>query len=170
MNETIECITTRRSIRKYKNIDIKDEDIQEILMCAMSAPSARNQQPWYFCVIKNKEVLNTIAQNHPFAKMLYDAPLAIAVCGYVQTDMQKNYWVHDCSCATQNILLSAHSKGIGSVWVSVHPREERMAMVKEVLDIKDETIQPLVIVALGYPDEIKSYENRYDKNKISYIE
>ena len=64
MNETIEVIKRRRSIRKFKPKQIPDEYLQEILECAILAPNARNQQKWHFIVIQNKETLDKMGEHN----------------------------------------------------------------------------------------------------------
>jgi len=123
--DLIEGIFTRRSIRKYTNQTITDEQIELLIKAGMYAPSASNQQPWHFIVINKREILNKIRDVHPYAKMLSEAQLAILVCGDHDLELSKGYWVVDCSAATQNILLAAHGMGLGAVWLGVHPREER---------------------------------------------
>lgn len=111
--DLIEGILTRRSIRKYKQGQVSQNQINTILKAGMYAPSARNQQPWHFIVITDRDILNQIMQVHPYAGMLSEAQLAILVCGDKTLELSKDYWVVDCSAATQNILLAAHGIGLG---------------------------------------------------------
>ena len=164
-----EVVLNRRSIRKFTKDDISDSTIDDILKSAMYAPSARNQQPWHFFVIKKREVLDKIADNIEHAKMCRTANVCIVVCSYIQTDMQKLYWVQDCSAATQNILLSAKNNGLGSVWCGVYPREAKVKFVSELLELSENMI-PLSLIAIGYPDEQKITNDRFDKSKITYID
>ncbi len=169
VNEKIENILTRRSIRKYQKRDIPEEELNIILECAFSAPSARNQQGWRFVIIRNREILTDISKNIPHSLMLKEAPLAIVVCYEVVDEYQKLYWVQDASASTENILLSANALGIGSVWCSVYPREEKINYIKNRCNLPDE-IMPLCVVGLGYPDEDKEYQSRFDTSKIIYRE
>ena len=83
-------IFERRSIRKYTGEDISDESIKELLKAAMAAPSAGNQQPWDFIVVKDRTVLNEIPKVHQYAQMLIEAPLAIIVCGSLDREKHKD--------------------------------------------------------------------------------
>lgn len=74
-------IFERRSIRKYMDKPVEDEDLQKLLRAAMYAPSAGNEHPWHFVVVKNRETLLKIPTFHPHTMMLKEAPLAIVVCG-----------------------------------------------------------------------------------------
>lgn len=162
-----EIITTRRSIRKYLKQAVNQEQIDILLEAAMFAPSARNEQPWHFIAVTDREMLNKIMQSHPYAAMLKDASLAIVVLADINIEKTEGYWVQDCSAATQNILLSAHAMGLGSVWLGVYPREERMLAVKTLFNLP-ENIQPLSIIAIGYTNEQKAQPERFNKERIHY--
>lgn len=165
--EIIEGIITRRSIRKYTSQKISDEQVQVLLKAGMYAPSARNQQPWHFIVINKREILNKIAGIHPYAKMLTEVRLAILVCGDEALELSSGYWVVDCSAATQNILLAAHGLGLGSVWLGLHPREERKQAVRELFKLPA-NIQPLSLISIGYPNESKEIPDRFKPERIHF--
>ena len=161
----IKTILSRRSIRKFKNIPIKEEDIKTLLECAMAAPSAGNEQPWHFIVIDNREILDKIPKFHPYSEMLYESPLAIVVCGEKSLEKYKDRIPLDCSTATENLLLAAHSLGLGAVWLGVYPEKQRISDVSELLEIPDGVI-PISLIALGYPDEKKEPSNRFKEERI----
>ncbi len=165
--ETLEAIFTRRSIRKFSDRQIQESDINRLLKAGMYAPSANNSQPWHFVVINERELLDRIPTFHPWSKMCFQAPLAIVVCAYVPTGKKFDLWVQDCSAATQNILLAAHAIGLGGVWLGVHPREERIAGVRDLLGLPEE-VHPVSIVVLGYPDEQPETPERFDLAKVHF--
>jgi nitroreductase len=163
--EAIEAIMTRRSIRKYTDEQVTDDQITRILSAAMSAPTAGNQQAWEFVVITDRKVLNALPDVHPYARMLHTAPAAILVCGNLETETKEGYYPQDCAAATQNILLAAHALGLGAVWLGVHPRPERVTGVKRLLGIPDHVV-PVSLVAIGHPDESHPRVDRYDEKKV----
>lgn len=163
--KVMEAILKRRSIRRFTNQPIAKEDIYSLLHAAMMAPTARNCQEWEFVVVRNKETFKKMMHVHPYAKMLEQADCALVVCGNTQREHAPGYWMADCGAATQNILLTATSLGIGSVWLGVYPNEERMAGVAKILGLPDH-VKPLNIIALGYPDEKKEDVDRFDPAKI----
>lgn len=163
----MKAIFERRSIRKYTGEKISEEKIKKLLQAAMAAPSAGNQQPWEFIVIRDREMMNKITEVHPYSSMLKEADVAIVVCGDEKREKYKGFWVQDCSAATQNILLAAQDLGLGAVWLGVYPDEKRVKSIKELLGIP-EHVQTLSIVSLGYPVEKKDPANRYDEAKIHY--
>ena len=73
--------------------------------------------------------------------------------------------MQDCSAATENILIEAQHLGLGSVWLGVYPREDRVKGLKELLNLPVRVV-PLSIVSLGYPAEKKEPSNKYDKLRI----
>ncbi|HRW63865.1 MAG TPA: nitroreductase family protein [Bacteroidales bacterium] len=165
--EIIEGIFTRRSIRKYKDKKIPVEQVNILIKAAMYAPSARNQQPWHFVVVTERDILEKITKVHPYAKMLAEAQLAILVCGDETLELSQGYWVIDCSAATENILLAAHGIGLGAVWLGLHPREERKQAIRDLFKLP-ENIQPLSLISIGYPDEVKETPERFKPERIHY--
>lgn len=167
--ELLKGIITRRSIRKYRDKEIEEEKILKIVEAGMYAPSSRNRRPWFFIVIKNKNILKEIADFHPYAKMLYRAPVAILVCGNKDLQEVEGYIALDCAASTQNMLLAASGLGIGSCWIGIYPRKERMDFIKKLLKLEENLI-PISLISLGWPDEEKEVPERFEKEKIKIIE
>jgi nitroreductase len=165
--ELLDGIFTRRSIRKYTNQEVSKDQINTLVKAGMYAPSARNQQPWHFMVITDQKLLNQVREVHPYAKMLSEARIAILVCGDEELELSKGYWVVDFSAATQNILLAAHGLGLGAVWLGLHPREERKNDIRKLFNLPNH-IQPLSLIAVGYPDETKETPDRFIPNRIHF--
>jgi nitroreductase len=161
----LQMILSRRSIRQYAPEPVPDNLVDELLHAAMSAPSAGNQQPWHFVIIRERQTLDAIPLFHPHSEMVKSAGIAILVCGDMDLDKNRGYWVQDCSAATQNLLLAAHAQGLGAVWVGVYPREKRVAEFQKLLQIPQEVI-PFALVPLGYPAETKPPSNRYDPSRV----
>jgi nitroreductase len=161
--DLISTIFSRRSIRKYTDQPVSELDIQTLLEAAMAAPSASNRRPWHFVLVDDRDVLKRLAEVHPYAKMLYEAPLCIAVCG--DTRISDRYWVQDCSAATENLLLAAAALGLGAVWLGVHPNADRVAAVADILSIPPET-PPLNLISIGHPAEEKGARTQYDRTRV----
>lgn len=163
VDQPLDWIFARRSIRRFHSNPVEEEKVRQILEAAMAAPSANNARPWHFIVIRERERLNRIAEVHPYAKMCYEAALVIAVCG--DPAISPLYWVQDCSAATQNILLAGTTLGLGTVWLGVHPREERKQPLKKLLQVPvDQEI--LSLVALGFPAEKKPSRTQYSAARV----
>jgi len=99
--------------------------------------------------------------------MLNEANVAILVCGDYELVHAPGYLPLDCSAATQNILLAAHSLGLGAVWIGIHPREDRINCLKEIFKLP-ESIHPFSIISIGYPAEKKMIPKRFDTKRIHY--
>jgi len=163
--DAYETILTRRSIRDYTEQPVTETLITDLLKAAMAAPSAGNRQPWHFVVITDRGTLDALTGILPNGQMLKKAPLAIVVCGNRQQQLYEDYWVQDCSAATENILLAAHDRGLGAVWLGVYPRPERVQGVSELLGLP-EPVKPLCVIAIGYPAEQKPPSDRYDAARV----
>jgi len=161
--EMIKTIFARRSIRKYTAELVREEDVKTMLEAAMAAPSASNLKPWHFVVVTNRQILDNLARVHPHGKMLFEAPLCIAVCG--DKTISASFWVQDCSAATENLLLAATTLCLGAVWLGVHPREDRVSAIRKVLNLP-ETVVPLNLISIGHPAEEKEPRTQYDELRV----
>ena len=167
--EALEAILSRRSIRRYTSDTVSNDQMNTLLRAAMTAPSANNEQPWHFVVIRDRSTLNEITRFHPYSQMLKEAPAGICVCA--DLELEKNsgvgYWIQDCSAATENILLAANALGLGTCWLGVHPRKQREEALSKLLGLPDHIV-PLCLIALGYPAESKGPATRYRVDRIHF--
>lgn len=163
----IDYILSRRSIRKYTNKEISKEYLEIILKSAMYAPSAMNLQPWHFVVFDDKDVFERLVYAIPHAEMIKNANKCIMVCGDSSKEKNESWLLQNCSASVQNILLSAHSLGIGSCWIAVHGIDEVVKKVKSEFNLPSEII-PVALISLGYPNEVVIKEERFDTKKIHY--
>jgi nitroreductase len=161
----LDLILTRRSIRQFSDAPVDDQVVTELLNAAMAAPSAGNQQPWHFIVIRSHDLLDQIPKVHPHAKMVEGAQLAVLVCGDLSLEVHKGFWIQDCSAATENLLLAANAKGLGAVWVGVYPREDRMLGLRGLLGIPEQAV-PFALIPIGYPLEPKEPAQRFNPERI----
>ena len=167
--EVKDALLKRRSIRKYLDKEVSDEIIEELLHAAMSGPSACNRRPWIFYVIKDQDKLNELRKASRFSNM--NAPLAIVVVGDLSRSLPlqlKDFWIQDCSAATENILLRATDLGLGSLWCGIYPQKRPVERVKEILGITNSDI-PLNIIYIGYGDEEKESRDQYENNRVKVI-
>jgi len=152
----------RRSVRVYAPGDVSDAQVQSLLEAAMAAPSAVAKDPWRFVVIRDPRMLTRIADALPNGKMLATAPLGIVVCGDLDAahDRQLSYLLQDCSAAIENLLLAVHALGLGACWLGVHPREDRIRKLSQLLGLPLNVI-PVAAIAIGHPGEVKEPRTRY---------
>ncbi|MEE3487813.1 MAG: nitroreductase family protein [Bulleidia sp.] len=163
MNE----IYHRISVRKYKDQPVEKEKILEVIRAGMQAPSAANQQPWEFYVVTDKTMLQSLAECSPYAGPVKKAPCAI-VTAYRKNVIAPEYAQIDMSIAMENMWLETDSLGLGGVWLGIAPVEERMTAVEKVVGIP-EAQRAFSIFVLGYPDEERKQQNRFEEERIHFV-
>ena len=185
MNETLEVIKKRRSIRKYKPEQIGDKELEGIMEAAIYAPSAMNQQKWHFAVIQNRELLDKMAQTarekllkssipflaerakDPNLNIFHNAPTLVIITA----DEKAGFIDLDCGMAAENIALAAESLGINSCILGMPGtifNSEKADEIKQELRIP-EGYRFVIAVALGYRDMDSPSAPPKKKENISYI-
>lgn len=188
--ELKKAIMSRRSIRNYQNIHIRDEDLQEILDAGMWAPSAVNFQPWYLVAVRSQEQMHKLLrvmaqvsedikpalqerfQSHPevinettgFIRQLGGAPICILAFqlkpNYPKTD---STIVQSVAAALENLILAATAKGIGSCWLTAPVETGVGPMLRDMFAPGKGDL--VAIVTLGYsaqePNVPSRKEGRY---------
>lgn len=169
-NATIETIMTRVSVRQFTSQKPTDDQIETLLRAAMAAPSAVNRQPWCFVVVDDPALLQQIGEQLPGSRVQNGAQVAIIPCGDLTKTAEgeaREFWIHDTAAATENILLAAHSLGLGAVWTAVQPVQERVQTVRQILNLPDHLI-PLCIIPVGYPAEQPAVKDKFKEENIHY--
>jgi nitroreductase len=170
--ELLEAIKGRRSVRAFKQQDVPEETVEKLIDAARHAPSAGNIQPWEFVIVRKLEVkrkLTRAALNQAFVE---EAPVVIVVCanekrssmGYGSRG-KTLYCIQDTAAATQNILLTTYSLGLGACWIGAFNEDE----AKRALNAP-EGIRPVAIIPVGYPDETPSHRGIRPLNHIVHHE
>ena len=167
--DTLTALFTRRSVRDFKSEPISKDDLHDLLRAGMQAPSAKNEQPWHFIVIDQPELLKAVPAFHPHARMLEDAPLAILVCSDRKLETKRAAWLQDCSAATENILLAAHAKGLGAVWLGIFPDSDRVFGMQDLVKLPKD-IRPVSLVAVGHPASQPEPADRFKEERIHWNE
>jgi nitroreductase len=168
-NDKLQFILGRRSIRIYAPGEVSEAAVTQLLQAAMAAPSAVARDPWRFVVIRKKETLSTLAAALPNGGMLSTASLGIVVCGDLNAahDRQLSYLLQDCSAAIENLLLCAHALGLGACWLGIHPREDRVQKLKEILQLPASVI-PIAGIAIGHRGEEKEPRTRFNRDYVHW--
>lgn len=168
--KTLETIFNRKSVRHFTSEKVSREQLNLLVKAAMAAPSAVNKQPWDFVIVDDRATLDKLAEGLPYASMLKSATAAVVVCGNMNKALDgdsQQYWIQDCSAATQNLLLAAESIGLGAVWTGVFPSNERVAHVKNTLSIP-ETSTPLNVIPIGYPTGEDKPKDKWKESNVHY--
>ena len=168
MNQPLEIIFNRRSMRKFTDETVTPDQLDTLLQAGMSAPSAVNSQPWEFVVITEPEMLSGLQEILPYGK--FPAPAVILVCGsqrVAQNPAGLMFWIQDCSAAAENILLAATGLGLGSCWVGIHPIPLIGKRVSKLFHLPI-GVTPLCAIYLGHPQFIKQPKPKYDPDRIHW--
>ena len=116
MNELLQLMLNRRSVRKYTGEPIPEGKLKLILQAGLASATSKNRKPWEFVVVQEKETLQTLAKcRMGAAKMLENAGCAIVV--FANTEVTPDVWAEDCSIAMSNMHLMADALGLGSCWI-----------------------------------------------------
>lgn len=163
--DAMQAILSRRSVRRYASQPVSDELVRELLRAAMNAPSAGNERPWQFVVIRKRETLDEIPSFHPYADMLRMASVAVLIAGDTRLEKFKDHWMYDCSAATENMLIAANALGLGGVWLAIEPEKVRIEGMRKLLGLPLE-VHPFSLVPVGYPEEASSFLDRFNPARV----
>lgn len=166
----LNAIQTRASVRQFTGEKITNEQIQTLLRCAMSAPSALNKQPWAFVVVTEDSLIRQMGEALPNSRCGNGAACAFVMCGDLSKAIEgegQGFWINDVSAATENLLLAAHAMGLGAVWTGVYPSSERTAQVQAMLGLPEHVI-PMCIVPVGVPAEQPAVKQKFKEENIHY--
>lgn len=167
----MEEIFNRVSVRAYLYTEVEDEKIELLLRAGMAAPSAGNQQPWEFYVVRDRSMLSSLSQCSPYANAAREAPVAIVACYNKDRLRFKEFADSDMSASVENILLEAVSLDLGAVWLGVAPIRSRMDYVRDAMNLPD-NLEAFAIIPVGYmrPRRFpRMREDRYDPARIHFI-
>ncbi len=167
MKDKLKSIFSRRSIRRYRQEELSDEMVRDLLMAAMAAPSACAKDPWEFIVVRDHATLAKIAEALPNGSFLAEAGLGLVVCGDLQRAHggELSYLLQDCSAAIENVLLAASMLGLGACWLGVHPRPERVDFLKSYFQLP-QSIVPVAVVSVGWAADIQPPQSRFEERYI----
>lgn len=167
--ETLECIKSRRSIRKFLDIPVEIEKLGKILEAGQFSPSAGNIQDWRFIIVTDENVRQELGKACVEQYWAGSAPLVIVVCANPEKakqfyhDMGEKFSMQNAAAAIQSMLLAAHDQGLGSSWVGAFEDE----LVKRLLDIPDE-VDVHAILPIGYADEHVPAPKRFNLEELTY--
>ena len=175
LEDFFQVVENRRSIRKYKNVEIPDDDISRMIDAARMAPSTNNSQPWQFIIVKEPEtikLLSAIAGGQSFIADAKAVVMALANGGSSCCPGNPSMWhVQDTMIATEHIVLAATALGYGSCWVAMLDSRdtENVTLTKSALRIPDD-VDIVALVTLGVSDEVPSPRSTKDIHHIAFSE
>jgi len=153
--EVFDAIRTRRSIRKYQDKQVPWDNVVTILEAGKYAPSAGNLQNWKFIVVKNDAKRKAVSKACLQQDWMEQAPVLIVVVAepkkaerYYGTRGSRLYTLQACAAAIENMLLTAHSLGLGSCWIGAFDEHELWTVLGLPEDVSVQGI-----LTIGYADE-----------------
>lgn len=163
----MDAIFQRRSIRKYQNQAVEPEKLERILKAGMASPTSTNDQEWEFVVVQKEETRKKIIEIDSYASALETAPVCIVVCANMlhTSEPDQLFWVQDLSAAAQNMLIEATYLDLGSLWMGLYVEQRKQ--IQELLHLP-EHIEPLMLLAFGYPEKKRSPIDRYLADRVHY--
>ena len=173
-NVVIENMMSRRSIRKYKNEPVAREVMNEIAVCGINAPNGQNKQSWEVRIVDNPELQNEIKAvmaavgGERAAGCFYNAPVWV----FIARDNGYDFSAYDCGLLAENMMLSAHSLGVGSVCLGSPVRFILTSPEKDKVLSKlgfSEGYELCLCIAFGYPDETPKAKPR-SMEKVKYVD
>lgn len=159
----------RVSIRKYKDCPVEKDKLLQILKAGMQAPNACNQQPWEFYVVTDKETIQKLSQITPYAGCAAKAPVIIVPVYRTEGLPALPMVAIDMGMALENIWLETDALGLGGVCIGISPIKEWMDQARQILGIT-ENLSVFSLFALGYPDEERTQQDRFDRSRIHFVE
>ncbi len=178
MNETIDLILKRRSIRNFSKKLISEADLKSIVECGLFAPSARNKQNWHFTVITNKdriEEINNLAiegmgrigvEKEEGFHIFYHAPVVIIISSKIEGFAEVN-----TGCVIENMSLAAKALGLGSCIIGQTKyvyQQANKADMNHVLKIP-ENYEHDISICFGYPEKGDEEAKPRKENVVDYI-
>ncbi|MGO8989701.1 MAG: nitroreductase family protein [bacterium] len=152
MNDVLNTIKNRRTIRKFSPNPVDEEMLQMILEAGRWAPSFSNLQPWRFIVVRDlglKIALDKAARESVLHLGINEAPVVILVC--VDRRIDPLHAIEAGAAATQNMTLAAHSLGLGAGWIGIWGTETEVS-IQKLLKLP-ETVRVVSLLPIGIPDE-----------------
>ena len=151
--DTLQTISERRSIRKYKRDVIPDEHLRQIMEAGRQAPSAGNRQPWHFVVVAESDQKRKVARACNGQMWMADAACILVGVGFPQVSSE--WYPVDVAIAMENMVLAARSLGYGTCWIGAFDPEQ----VKAVCQIPPEA-KVVACAPLGVPDVLPQPRGR----------
>lgn len=157
----------RVSIRKYQQYAVPDKLLTLLLRAAMAAPSAGNQQPWEFYIVRDRSAIQALSKATPYSLCAAQAPVVIVPCMRVGC-LSDAHRLLDLSAATENLLLQADSLGLGACWIGIAPQPEWIENVRKILSLPS-TLEAFALIPCGFPAEERVQQDRFEPQRVHYV-
>jgi len=163
-NDFIRIINQRQIVKNFTDKKVSKENLESLVRAGNSASSVFNLQPWMFIVVDNRDLIFKLGSEVSNFELLSSSQAVILVCGNMDKtldgDVSGAYWIQDCAAASENILITAEALGLGAVWITIYPEDNKLKKVREILNIPDNLI-PLNLIPIGYAKDVIKVKNTF---------
>jgi nitroreductase len=170
--DVFDCIRTRRSVRRYKDQPVEWDKVITVLEAGKFAPNAGNISKFKFIIVRDEALRRQLSEASFNQSWMADAPVHITICSepvkskrFYGVRGQRLYTIQDCAAAAENMLLAAHSLGLGACWVGAFD-ESKVRIIHHL----PETIQAHSIITIGYPDETPEMPPKYRIEHVVFLD
>ncbi|OUJ19534.1 Nitroreductase [Methanonatronarchaeum thermophilum] len=163
MSDVLDCIVNRRSIREYTDQEVDNNRLYSILEAGRWAPSGLNNQPWHFILIDDQNQISRLATLTKYQQTMETSKALIAILLDENESYNKTKDIQAVGAACQNMLLAAHSLGLGAVWNGEILNKQKEA--HKVLNTP-KNLQLMAIICIGHPKQKQRKSERKPLTKI----
>jgi nitroreductase len=168
-NDLINLIRSRRSVRNFEYKKIDNQTIREILDCGRWAPSGQNKQPWKVCIVSHPTVKRMIAEQSKYGGIIESAFLNFVIFYDIERGYDRTKDLQSIGAFIQNILLGAHAKGLGALWIG--EILEHKENVNEIFKLSTDKFELMGVVIVGVIDKsMEDKEEQEDRERRSLDE
>lgn len=160
-------IMKRGNTRNFTKENVTEEEMDRLLRAAMQARTAGNQTPWHFIVVRNPALVKALAHNSMTAGPIRKAPAVIMLLSDSRGLSFPESITMDLAAAAQNILTEAEHLGLGTLWISVYPHEDRIRQIRGLFDLPLEVV-PFCLIPVGHPEGRPMRMDHYDAKRVHY--
>lgn len=160
-------ILKRGNTRNFTKEPVSEEAVDRILHAAMQARTAGNQTPWHFIVVRNQALVKALAHNNMTAGPIRKAPVVLLLLSDSRGLTFPESITMDLAAAAQNILTEAEHLGLGTLWISVYPHEDRIRHIRGLFDLPLEVV-PFCLIPVGHPEGRPIRLDHFDASRVHY--
>ena len=164
----MKAIFERVSVRRFEDKAVEPEKIEKILRAGMAGPSGGNQRPWEFYVVRDRNTIDALAGASPYAGCVRNANTVIVPCFRTSGLIYPELTDMDMSACVENMLIEITALGLGGVWLSIAPYEDRMRKTDEILGLNDD-LRSFALIPVGYPATTPVPHDRYEESRVHEI-
>jgi len=163
-NDLINLIRSRRSVRNFVYQKIDNQIIREIVDCGRWAPSGQNKQPWKVCIVAHPTVKRMIAEQSKYGGIIEGAFLNLVIFYDTERGYDRTKDILSIGAFIENILLGAHAKGLGALWIGeILANKEK---INEIFKLSPDKFELMGVVTIGVVDKsLEEKEEQEDRDR-----